>query len=165
MSSTLSRQLALSIKDPALASLWLLKVPFADFQVEVVAEKVQPTFNKTPANPRFNQGSNSYYPGITDIDGLSISFYEQVDYPVSMWLNTWRKLVFNPEDGVYGMPSVYKQDIVIDYFAANSSSPIKTATYSGCWPTDKAPFNLDYESAEGRIMVEAQFSVDTMTWD
>lgn len=161
----LSRNLALSVPDPALASTWILKVPFADFTVQVVAEKVQPTFHKTPATPRFAQGTNTYYPGVTDIDGLSCTFYETHDLQVSQWLYNWRRLVYEPDTGVYGMPAVYKQDVIIDYYEQGNSSPVRSARYIGIWPTDEGPYPLDYESGEGRIQIEAQFSCDDMRWE
>jgi hypothetical protein len=159
----LLRDLALNAPDPALASHFLVKIPLGNYTKDIIAERVTATFPKTPANPRFNGGSNSYFPGTTDIDGLSISFRETYDYRVTKWLNEWRLLVFDQKDGTYGMPINYKKTINVVYFGAGSNKP-KDSEYLGCWPTDKGPFSCDYSDETGRLIVEVQFSVDSMNW-
>lgn len=160
----LLRDLALSAPDPALSSLFIIRLPFGDYTKDILAEKADPTFSKTPANPRFTNGSNAYYPGITDIDGMSISFYETHDLRVSKWLNDWRLMVFDKTDGSYGMPADYKKTINIGYIDPTTGKESHNADYIGMWPTDKGPFNLDYSDDSGHLMVEAQFSVDDMKW-
>jgi hypothetical protein len=159
------RDFALNLKDPALATNFLVRMPWsADNLKEIVAEKVTPTFFKTPATPRFNQGSNTYFPGITDIDGLTISFYETHDMAVLKWLNKWKLEVYDPITGVYGMPDVFKKTIYVEQYSQGSVSKVLNFEYTGCWPTDTAPFNLDYSDETGVIKVEAQFSVDSGAW-
>ena len=159
------RDWALNLKDPALSTTFLVRMPWAaDNLKEIVVEKVTPTFSKTPATPRFNQGSNTYFPGITDIDGLTVSFYETYDFAVITWLRNWREKVYNTSNGVYGMPKDYKKSIHVIQYGQGSNSKVADVKYQGCWPTDTAPLSLDYTDESGVIKVEGQFSVDSSVW-
>lgn len=152
--------------DPALNTLWLLEIPFADSTGLILyAERMQVTFPKTPFRPRYNEGSNSYFPETSDIDGINITFYEAADFRVTNFIKLWRKLI-KDADGNYGMPDTYKKEIHAKLFSQdNMSSPIKTLKYIGCAPTDQTAFELQYDDATGRITVEVQFSVDSMEQD
>lgn len=162
----LERFLAHSIPDPAQNTLWWLTVPFSNGQVyHVLAERCSATFPKTSFRPRPTDGKQSYYPETTDLDGLNIAFYEAFDYRVTNWLNTWRKLI-RDDDGNYGPPALYKRDIQVrSYARTDLRSPVLSLTYVGCAPTDQTPFEFNYDDETGRMVVEAQFSVDNMTME
>lgn len=157
--SILDRFNALNAPDPALKFRFYVYVPDTTDSYHCVVENITATFVKIPSKPRFNGGSNSYYPDTNDIDGLSITFYEAYDYRVSAWLSRWRALVVR-SDGFYGIPSEYKKTIMIHAYNNNSENPTLKLQYSGCWPTDQQPFEFSYEDATGRMTVQAQFSVD-----
>ncbi len=161
MVQLLSREIALSVPDPALSTQWVLRVPFVNSTIQVVAEKVTATFSKVPATARFNTGSNTYYPGTNDIDALSITFYETYDYRVSQWLRQWRLLVVH-DDGNYGVPAEYKKKMFVQMYSSQGNIA-QTLTYHGTWPTDKEAISLSYDDETGRITVDAQFSVDSMS--
>lgn len=156
----LDRTYALYAPDPALPFRFYVVVPDTNGLYNCVVEQVQATFRKIPAKPRFSAGSNDYYPDNNDIDGLSITFYETFDYRVSAWLSRWREKVVRA-DGSYGLPTEYKKDITVYAYNYNSESPVLTIVYKDCWPTDQSPFAFSYDNVEGRLMVEAQFSVDS----
>lgn len=159
----LERYLAHALPDPAQGTLWYLSVPFTQGMVyNVYAERIAATFFKTSFRPRPADGRNSYFPEMTDLDGLSITFYETFDYRVTNWLETWRKLI-RDADGNYGPPAVFKKTMTLRIYARdNLRSPIITINYEGCAPSDKTPFELGYDDETLRITVEAQFSVDNM---
>ena len=159
----LLRDAALGAPDPALASLFMVIVPGAVSSTSLIVESVTATFGKTPAEARFNNGSNTYYPGVSDIDGLSIAFFENSSRDVSKWYKQWRSLVFDETDGTYGAPAIFKKDIIVNQYKQGQSAPIRVNRYSGCWPTDKEPFAFSYEDPAGRLQLNAQFSVDSMT--
>ena len=163
MSRILSRDSAFGVPDPALASLYKVFVPFLGSTTILVAETISPTYQKIPAVARFGHGSNTYFPDVNDIDGLTITFYETHDFLVTKWLKAWRKMVVNPEDSSYGVPTTYKQEISVHYYNGWSPAPVYLARYIGCWPTDQGTFSLDYSNLEGKLSVEAQFSVDSMS--
>jgi hypothetical protein len=159
----LERNIVDTIQDPALNTLWVLEIPFTnDADIVVYAERMQATFPKTPFRARYNEGSNSYFPETSDIDGINITFYEASDLRVTTWLDVWRKLI-RSSDGNYGLPVTYKKEILAKLYSQdNMSTPVKTLKYIGCAPTDQTPFELQYDDATGRITVEVQFSVDSL---
>lgn len=160
----LERSLAHSLPDPAANNLWFLSVPFTTGEVyHVLAERITAPFYKIAFRPRPADGSSDYFPEVSDIDGINVSFYETYDHRVTNWLNKWRKLI-RDEKGNYGPPSLYKKDMLLRIYARdNLSSPVMSMTYIGCAPTDQTPFEFNYEDETGRLIVEAQFSVDDMT--
>ena len=164
MTNPLSRDAAFAVADPALNSIFIVRMPFSfNSLTELIAEQVTPTFHKTPAQARFSQGSNDYYPGTTDVDGISVTFYEAYTYSTSKWLNSWRRMVYDPITSNFGVPKSYKQNIVVEAYSRFSTSPVRTITYTGCWPTDRGPYEYNYTDETGRITVQAQFSVDSVS--
>lgn len=159
---TFSRSEAYRMPDPALQTLWYLTTPSSNgAAISIAAESVSATWLKTSFRPRPADGKKLYFPDQTDIDGLNIVFYETFDFRVTRWYNSFQELVFN--DGFYGMPANYKKPFILSLFErSNTKTPIYTITYEGCAPTDRAPFNLNYEDETGRITVEAQFTVDNV---
>lgn len=155
----LNRIHAFGLKDPALTQRWFLYVPDAGDLYQCIAEKITATFPKIPAKSRFTHGRMNYFPDNNEIDGISVTFYETYDYDVTRWLSRWRGRVVH-EDGTYGVPSDYKKDVTAQMFLPGSEQPALTLVYKGAWPTDKGAFEFSYEDDSGRIMVEAQFSVD-----
>lgn len=162
MVGIMSRDMAMSIASPALSTLFIVRVPFITTLVEVVAEQVTATVPKIPSTPRTSNGSNTYFPGVEDVDGISITFYETEDYAVSNWLMKWRKLVYDNDTGFYGLPKDYYKPIYVDAYSTSSTSPIRSLQYIDCWPTDQGPYEYNYAEETGRITVAAQFSVNDM---
>lgn len=157
----LYQQFALGAVDPALSTRWYVLVPGATSPTFAVAESVNVTFRKIPSKSRYRTGKNANYADNSEIDGITIVFFETADFQVTKWLKKWREMVFHP-DGTYGLPAQFKKDITVQLLGIDSMSPKMTVKYTGCWPTDQSPWALDYEAADGRIKVEAQFAVDDM---
>lgn len=157
----LERYLAHSLPDPAQNTLWYLICPFTNNQIyHVLAERISATFPKNAFRPRHSEGSFDYFPETSDIDGINISFYETFDFRVTAWLDKWRKLIKDPE-GNYNPPILFKREFELQLFSRdNMTSPTMTILYQGVAPSDQTPIELAYEDETGRIMVEAQFSVD-----
>lgn len=151
------RKFALGAPDPANTSLWIVRVPFNSSDVFIAAETFTATTTKIPAEARFSGGRNNYYPGTADIDALSVSFYETHDYQVTKWLKKWRDLV--ELDGIYGLPAVFKKTIYLFAYSKFNTKPERTFTYKRVWPTDRGPYEYN-QDAEGRVILQAQFSVD-----
>jgi len=156
----LSRDYALSVPEPALTTLWRVMIPFGNSVTHLLAESVTLTWLKVPTEPVFSGGKHVYFPGMAEVDGLAITFYETHDYQVSKWLENWQMLVYNVDSGVYGVPAQFKKEITVNLFSKVSTKPIKIVTYNGCWPTDKGPYELNYQEETGRIVIQAQFAVD-----
>ena len=160
----LERYLAHSLPDPAQNTLWYLICPFTNNQIyHVLAERVSATFQKNSFRPRHSEGSFDYFPETTDLDAINISIYETFDYRVTAWLYQWRKLI-RDEHGNYHPPVLFKREMELQLFSKdNLTSPIMTIRYNGAAPSDQTPFEMAYEDEAGRIIVEAQFSVDSQT--
>lgn len=159
----LLRERALSAPDPALSSLWIVRIPFDSSVVFLAAEDCSPTFPKIPAEARFAQGENRYYPGNKDIDGVAITFYETHDYKVSEWLKQWQYKIY--KDGVYGAPRDFMSNIIVSLYSKHQEAPVRTLTYRRAWPTDRGPYQLNYSEESGRTVIQAQFSVDGVKED
>lgn len=154
------RDTALAAPDPALSSLWQVMIPYANGKATLFAETVSLTWFKIPAEGHLAGGRHLYFPGYAEVDGLAISFYETHDHKVGNWLQAWQKLIYNPETEVYGLPKDYKQTITVNLFSRFSSNAAKIVTYTGCWPTDRGPYELTYSDETGRIVIQAQFACD-----
>lgn len=162
MAGYLERELAYGMPEPAQSTLWVVEFPFSTSVYHIYAEQFSPTFPKVPSRPRFTDGSNTYYPEITDIDGISATFYETSDYRVSQWLMKWRQLIVDAK-GNYGAANRYKKKVTARLFARdNLNNASAVLVYSGVWPTDKSPFSLNYDDETGRLTVEVQFSTDSV---
>lgn len=162
----LERLLAHSLPDPAQSTLWYLSVPFTNNMVyHVLAERVSATFYKNPFRPRLTDGSNNYFPEVSDIDGINVTFYETFDYRVTKWLQEWRKLI-KDSAGNYGLPGIYKKEMTVRMYSRDDLTNHRLAlTYLGVAPSDQTPFELNYDDETGRTTVEAQFSVDDVEYD
>lgn len=157
------RSYALAAPDPALTSLWLVQIDNASAVTYLLAEQMSATFPKIPAQSRFTSGTVRHYPGMQDIDQIAITFYESHDYKVTQWLKTWTNQV-KDDNGNFGLPVTYKRNIVLNMFSKASTQPVHVVTYGGCWPTDKGAFELNYSDETGRMVIQANFSVDTVTY-
>lgn len=160
--SRLSRQITLGLIEPALQGRWYCSFPeLAQQQNTIIVESVTPTFGKIPAIPRFYGGSNRYYPGVKDIDGLQVVLYETHDFYTTRWLNDWRKKIYDDETQNYGLPKDYWKEVIVDLYGVNDSdTPAMQLKYKECWPTDQQAFQLNYTEMDGRLTVQVNLSVN-----
>lgn len=154
----LDRLSALSVEQPALTACYLVQVPFQSSVDIVIAETMTATFAKVPAEARPFMGGSRYYPGFKDIDGVAITFYETDDFKVSEWLKQWQARIY--KNGVFGLPAAYKRPIIASLYSKSQRTPTRRLTYTNAWPTDRQAFELSYSEETGRLVVQAQFSVD-----
>ena len=64
-------------------------------------------------------------------------------------------------NGNYGVPAIYKKDIIVMQLMPGNDTPVLTRRLIGCWPTEQTADELSYDSAEEALTVTVQFSVDT----
>lgn len=150
---------ALLVKEPALVSRWYLQVPDVSGPYECIAESVELSFEKNQPKGRHFSATQRFYPDFRDIDGTTVVFYETWDFQVTKWLTRWRKQVYR-SDGTYGYPVDFKKKMTAYMFNLSSNEPILAYELTGCWPTDKVPYNLTFEDSEGRLQTACIFSVD-----
>jgi len=151
----------LSIPDPAPAWQWLVRMPIVQggFLSSIYCEEISLPFNNTSSDGRYTGGSKTYYPSMTDISAVTITFYEDVNYTVMNYLLNWRAIVVDPNTYFYGLPSAYKQPIEWELYNGVSNIPVMAGVLLGCWPTEISPFQLQFGSSD-RIKISHTFSVD-----
>lgn len=161
--SLMSRDYALSAPDPALSTLFFVRMPqdLANTPQFLLAESVSLLVPKISAESSFSNGGYDFFPGFIENDSVSITFYETYNYAVSKWLRDWRKKVSDGR-GNYGLPVEYKKDIIVAMYSKFSTKPVNVVTYNACWPTDRAPYELNYQEESGRVTVQATFSCDNV---
>lgn len=151
----------LSLPDSAPAWKWIVRMPIVAgaYLSSLYVEEISLPFNNTSSDGRYTGGSKTYYPSMTDISAVTITFYEDVNYTSMNYLLNWRALVVNPNTYFYGLPSVYKQPIEWELYNGVSGIPVMAGVLLGCWPTEISPFQLQFGSSD-RIKISHTFSVD-----
>ena len=147
------------LPDPMLGFHWTVVLPFG--MIPMYIENITVPFNHIDANPYHRGNSKRYDPGFVDVDGLSITFYEDVRGTILRYLNNWKKLIV--DKGFYGLPHEYKQPIIItmhDY----TGNPVVVFRALGCWPSTVNDLDLDGGTNEG-LKVNVQFSVDDIEYE
>jgi hypothetical protein len=159
----LNRSEAMRMPDPALQGRWLVVLPdVGDGVSKLFVETIQTTFYKTPAKSRGQQGSNSYYPDLADIDGLTMTVYEDHLHSAARALQKWANLIYDADTGYYGLPVNYKKDVIVFHYGLeNTSTPLLTETYKGCWPTDRMRNEQNYSEIDGRLTLNITLSADS----
>lgn len=163
----LLRHVVEGLEDPAINGRWIATIAGAtpsgnDPSGSIIVEAINPGFVKTPPRQRIYGGFSYNFPETANIDAVNITFYESHKYHVTKWLNDWHKQVFDHDTEIYGLPAVYRKDITVQLFPVDSQIPLRVIKLKGCWPSDRAPFDLNYTTPDGRIMVQSQFSVTSI---
>ena len=158
----LNRETALNIPAPALTTRWIVLFENQPGPYKGIVETVEATFINTESKGRLSQGSNNYYPEMSDIENLNIVFYEDSEYSVTKWLRDWKLKIYDPVTGNYGVANDYKKRIYIELYNLVTKTPILKLGYKNCWPTSTGGYGLTYEDPSGRLQVNQQFSTDTL---
>jgi len=104
--------------EPAMLSEFTVFITrFSDFGGEASLSTIRCTsvtvnHSNTTAEGIFGFGTKQYFPDFTDIDSVTLSFVEDVNYTITKSLYAWKKRVVSSK-GVYGMPSDYKRGITV----------------------------------------------------
>lgn len=156
----LAKSIARSLEDPALQGRWFTYVEGINKPTEVLVEHVTVPWHKTQPTARYTAGTFRHYPGAMDVDGIQMVFYEVWDYRVTKWLNDWRRLVYDPETGIFGLPKKYRKEFVTEFYPPHNESPTMRRSYAGCFPIEQPPFEMTYAEVDGRVTVSALFAVN-----
>ena len=122
-------------------------------------EKVSIPWSRFESIPIYNQGANSYYSSVKDIDAITVTFYEDVDLTITKMLLKWRELM--EKDGYYALPIDYKKDLVFHLLSNNSNTAMIEMTAQGAWPSAIDNMELAYDSSD-RIIISVTFTIDKM---
>lgn len=130
---------------------------FKTHKVSAYVEEVQGLpFNRISSEAFYEGGSNTYFPGMVDIDRVTLVFYQNESSTVPEYIQAWKNLVVLPT-GLKNLPSVYKKYITIYLLNGLHGVTFAYKLY-GAFPTTTVPYDLDNTS--NRIKFTQEFSVD-----
>lgn len=105
----------------------------------------------------FRNGTQTYYPGFSDVGTISIVFYEDKDMNTSRYLDYWHSLI-QDADGNYALPNTYKKEFYVSCFDCKGNR-VGVFTIQGAWPAQRGNYGLQSSSTE-RVTVNCEFSID-----
>jgi hypothetical protein len=114
-------------------------------------------FSKIDSEAFYEGGSNTYFPGIKDIDRVTLFFYQNESSYIPAYLESWKSLVVQP-NGLRNFPSEYKHDIVVRLLDGRNNVTV-AFRLRGTFPTVTTPLDLNYET--GRVRFAQEFSIDS----
>lgn len=106
---------------------------------------------------RYRACSFLYFPGHSNIDPTSITFYETEDFRVLQALKMWQGQVIDA-DGNYIPPVKFLGTITLHLYD-NKGNERASCNLYGCWPARLTDWSLNYQSSN-HLQVAVQFSVN-----
>jgi hypothetical protein len=164
MAGDFGRSMISQILDPALAGRWLAIVD-GKSAPELVVESINPATLGLSATQRTYGGKVRQYAGASGAVTLSVVFYETHDMRTLEFLDTWRRIVFDPDTSTYGLPVEYKRVVEVMMFPLTSSTkPVAMFTMEGAWPVNVSGLDLSYANQEGRLVQSVEMACDTVSF-
>jgi len=126
-------------------------------------EEIEFTLMDIPANGKPMAGTQIYFPGANSVGGVSVTFYEDVNYLTTNYLASWRALIVDPATGYYGLPrggvgGGYKKEVSFQAFNGLGGVAFK-GVFTGMWPTQPSGLSFQSQSSD-RVRITCNFSVD-----
>lgn len=148
--------------DPLLSFKWVCPDSALPFGLPChYLEAVELPFENVTSSGHYEGGSNSYYPGISDLNGFNMTFYEDQKGNALKWLLAWKNRIKNFDTGIYKLPygsDGYKQKMNISLLDTKNNEVI-TVEVQGIWPEATSAWSLNYNDA-GRLVLSQAFSID-----
>jgi len=127
------------------------------FNPSFVVEEIQGLpFPSVSNEPFYEGGKNTYFPGLLDIQSVTLVFFHDQSSRIPEYIDSWKKLMIN-EDQTRNYPKDYKKSIVVSLLTGKNL-PIFTYRLLGVFPTQTAPYSLTTTSEPLKFTQE--FSVD-----
>lgn len=104
------------------------------------------------------RGSNVYYTGYMDAPTFSLTLFEYHDWRVTRWLEMWRKCIYDPATGCYGVKDEYAGGLVVSLLDLSRKRPLIRAKMMGVWPMQTNPIQLG--GGGERVTLQQEFSQD-----
>lgn len=124
----------------------------------VLVEEVQGVpFSRIDSEAFYERGAHIYFPGLVDIDRMTIVFYQDESNAIPAYIDSWKQLIIK-KDGTRNLPDLYKQTILIRLLSG-LNEPVLAYRLHGVFPTVTTPYNLDNSSQ--RLNFIQEFSVDS----
>jgi hypothetical protein len=147
------------LPDPIPSWLW-------SCDIELPGDKIIPgpyileiTFPFSYIEPisRYRAGSFLYFPGHSNIDTVTVNFYETEDFRVLQAFKLWQSMVID-DLGNYSAPTSFLGAINL-HLHDNQGRERATCHLYGCWPARLTDWSLNYQSST-HLQVGVQFSVN-----
>lgn len=150
--------------DPAPSWRWLVNMPTINGSRlnPLYVEEIELPFLNVGSTPRYSGGGREYFPDVSEVSAVNITFYEDVHYTTMKYLMRWRKLVVDPVTKYYGLPQGvdgYKMRINWEMYDGVKNVPVFKGYLDNAWPTEITPWSLNFSSSD-RIKISHSFSVD-----
>lgn len=147
-----------TMDSPQRSYKWLVQMPLiGNVNVSGFVEEINVPWPSISAEPHYEAGSNTYFPGEYDIDSFDITFYTDQSGTLERYLARWRSYVVTSE-GLRNLPVAYKKRIIATLLSTQNI-PKLIIHLDGVWPTSKTPTALSQESS--RVRTTQTFSVDS----
>lgn len=100
---------------------------------------------------------------------VSITMYCSNGMLTQYYLETWKRLVFNPDGEYYNQANVYKKNIEVYFYGAGNigvGMPLAAHyTLVGCFPTQQKEYSLQYSGSPKRLRLTQKFKMDKIIFD
>ena len=156
-----------NLGDPQRAYKWEVVLPLLNSRFGVLRTKNPSTsvlevqglpFSRIDSEAFYERGSNTYFPGLTDIDRITLVFYQNESSSIYEYVQSWKDLNIDPS-GLKSLPDVYKRPIRVNLLNGRNEI-VASYRLRGTFPTVTTPFNLDNSSDILTLIQE--FSVDSI---
>ena len=144
--------------DPQASFQWVAMLPYGFPPIYV--EDANITFPQTDSLPFHVLNTKRYMPGFVDVEGISLTFYEDIFGTSLIYHLLWSELV-RDSNGYYGDPFDYKRNIVVSLLDP-SGKPTMNAKCIGIWPQGIGSIALGSDT--DRVRIEVQYSTDDVQW-
>lgn len=137
----------------------------------IVEEITFGTMNFSTETRRVRTGWLNVPSDIENWHDVAITMFCPASMATHMYLNTWKKMVFNRNGEYYNSMSYYKKNITVIVHGPMKSlgSAIGIGamqfTLKGCFPKTQEDFKFEYSDDPKRFRVLAHFSVDKVDYD
>lgn len=125
------------------------------------------SFGSTPR--RVRTGWLNVPDDIQNYQDVSITMYCSNGMLTQYYLESWKRLVFNPNGEYYNQANVYKRNIEIYFYGTgniNAGMPVAAHyTLVGCFPTQQQAYTLKYSGAPQRLRLTQTFKMDKILFD
>lgn len=143
----------------------------------IVEEIVFGTMNFKTDTRRIRTGWYNIPSDIENYKEVSITMFCSVGMLTQYYLETWKRMIFNPYGEYYNPGSFYKKNIEI-YFEGVASVPsfdlinggsgithTMHVTLVGCFPSIQDSYKLSYSADPKRMRITQKFKVDKVLFD
>jgi len=142
----------------------------------IVEEIVFGTMNFKTDTRRVRTGWYNLPTDIENYKEVSITMFCSVGMLTQYYLETWKRLIFDPYGEYYNPGSVYKKNIEV-YFEGIASAPSfdlmaggdaahsMHITLAGCFPSMQDSYKLSYSADPKRMRLTQKFKVDKVIID